>query len=569
MRFLVPALSLFISAVFATPAAASDTVKPFLIPRTSTTGWVIGNGLWNITIGDVYGRKLYYRGHDLVGDAVGHYSGYDGEANFAWTSASIYRETDEHVDIIFESKLVDLHWVITPNLPGAYQYIVNKALPNLGVLRTLFRLDNTTFTHGRTNIKDEELPSFADILSGTKAQDETFQRPDGTYITKYDWSTFIREIDFHGVYGNDFGSWYVRPGRDYLNGNQLKQELTVHRETKTGDAVKLNVVYGSHFQVSSQATFPVGKIWGPWLWYLNDGSKEDAAKRSTQEFAAWPYPWLNDTAYSSRGVVTGKLKLSYGKPASGASIFLGDNRSNLTTLDQGANCQHTATADSKGNFRIEAVRTGTYTLSAWGNGGSLSGVTTTFAQDDIAVKKGKNTALGNLTWKIHSERKQIFQIGALDHKALGFKNGGAPYTHGLAAQSPANLTYTVGKSKESDWYYASSNLGTWTVVFNISKSDITLNRTVVLTISLAGWSQSSNLDVSLNGNAVPSFVTANLKSDPALYRSGTTAGEWRLYEFEVAGGVLREGENRLAFKVTRSTLWRGFMWDSVVLEWSS
>tara|TARA_R110002060_G_scaffold13915_2_gene19639 strand:- start:56 stop:961 length:906 start_codon:yes stop_codon:yes gene_type:complete len=296
--------------------------------------------------------------------------------------------------------------------------------------------------------------------------------------------------------------------------------------------------------------------------------KKIAAKRSKKEFASWPYPWLNDTAYSSRGIVTGKLTLSNGKPASGASVFLGDNKSNLTTLDQSANYQYTATADSKGNFRIEAIRTGIYTLSAWGNGGSLSAVTTTFAQNDIVVKRGKKIALENLTWKIHSERKQIFQIGALDHKTLGFKNGGAPYTHGLAAQSPANLTYTIGTSTESDWYYASSHLGTWTIVFDVPKADLRLNRTAILTISLAGWSQSSNLDVSLNGNAVTSFVTANLKSDPAPYRSGTTAGEWRFYEFVVDGGWLKEGENRLDFQITRATLWRGFMWDSVILEWS-
>lgn len=145
---------------------------------------------------------------------------------------------------------------------------MNKALPKLGVLRTLYRLDNTTFTHGRTNIKDELLPPYSEILAATNVQDETWQRADGSYITKYDWSAFIRDIDFHGVYGEGFGSWYIRPGRDYFNGNHLKQELTVHRESKTGDAVELNVVHGSHFQITSEATFPVGKIWGPWLWYL-------------------------------------------------------------------------------------------------------------------------------------------------------------------------------------------------------------------------------------------------------------------------------------------------------------
>jgi rhamnogalacturonan endolyase len=158
--------------------------------------------------------------------------------------------------------------VILPDVAGAYQYIVNKELPVIGVLRTLFRLSNTTFTHGRTHVKDAPLPPLAEFLSAAKVQDETWKRPDGSYITKYDWSAFIRDMDFHGVYGRDFGSWFIRPGRDYFNGDQLKQELTVHRESRTGDAVMLNVMHGSHFQADSKANFPPGKIWGPWLWYL-------------------------------------------------------------------------------------------------------------------------------------------------------------------------------------------------------------------------------------------------------------------------------------------------------------
>jgi rhamnogalacturonan endolyase len=37
---------------------------------------VIGNDLWNITIGPIYGTKLYYQGRDCVGRAVGHYVSY-------------------------------------------------------------------------------------------------------------------------------------------------------------------------------------------------------------------------------------------------------------------------------------------------------------------------------------------------------------------------------------------------------------------------------------------------------------------------------------------------------------
>lgn len=75
MRVSFPWLSLLL----ATADAASNTTTslgPFLKPLESATGWIIGNAHWNITIGDVYGTQLFFKGRDLIGDAVGHYSGY-------------------------------------------------------------------------------------------------------------------------------------------------------------------------------------------------------------------------------------------------------------------------------------------------------------------------------------------------------------------------------------------------------------------------------------------------------------------------------------------------------------
>ena len=86
------------------------------------------------------------------------------------------------------------------------------------------------------------LPTLSEIATGTKVQDETWQLPNGTYITKYDWSSFLRKTsssdtsltDLHGVYGPGFGSWFITPGKDEFNGDQLKQELLLHRESATG-----------------------------------------------------------------------------------------------------------------------------------------------------------------------------------------------------------------------------------------------------------------------------------------------------------------------------------------------
>lgn len=48
---------------------------PFLKQLNGTT-WVIGNDHWNLTQNAKYGTKLYWKGKDLVGDAVGHYVSY-------------------------------------------------------------------------------------------------------------------------------------------------------------------------------------------------------------------------------------------------------------------------------------------------------------------------------------------------------------------------------------------------------------------------------------------------------------------------------------------------------------
>lgn len=151
------------------------------------------------------------------------------QSNLNWTSVQIVRRGHNFIDVQYTATSGDMfHWVIYDDLAGAYQYFVNKALPVLGEFRTLFRLDNTTFTSGHTPIKDEPLPPYAWYQNSTKVQDETWQLADGKYITKYDWAAFLRTVDYYGVYGEGFGSWYINPGKDEYNGNHLKQELMVY-----------------------------------------------------------------------------------------------------------------------------------------------------------------------------------------------------------------------------------------------------------------------------------------------------------------------------------------------------
>ncbi|PSR78975.1 polysaccharide lyase family 4, domain III-domain-containing protein [Coniella lustricola] len=570
---LVPSLGLA-SLLCSTASAAG----PFLT-QTGTQEWVFGNDLWNVSQGASYATKLYSTilpGEDLVGTAYGHYSDIDGATLVEYTNASIVASGDDWIDIAFESTDVDLHWVIFDDLQGAYHYMVNKATPSLEILRTLWRLNPDLFLNGRTNIKDDILPPFSLYANATEVQDETFELANGTVITKYDWSNFVRYRDYYGVYGPDVvGSWWIHPSTEYFTGSQLSQTLTVHRESSTGDSVQLNVFQDtSHFRVGAYVTPPVGKIWGPWLWYLNNGSKEDVEQRRAQELASWPYSWLNNTAYQTRGAITGTLTLSDGRPAAGASVFLGDTDTSIRPLVQGTNYYYTTQADASGAFSFPDVRTGAYGLYAWSDGGALADVYTNVTLTPVAVTAGETTALGELAWALPAGRTEIFRVGDFDKNASEFANGGLPYKFNVTSLSPANLTFVVGQSDvATDWYYASSALGTWTIQFEIDEAALAgysaNGSTALLSISLAGYSQSQAQNVDVNGVLLGTLDDDVLTSDPGLYRSSRISGEWRFIQYEIDPSDLVAGTNTIGFTITRFTEWRGFMWDSIFLEWQS
>ncbi|EFX06471.1 rhamnogalacturonate lyase [Grosmannia clavigera kw1407] len=525
---------------------------PFL-KQINESAWVFGNDLWNLTQGPVFANKLFYKSEDLVKSYLGHYSGWGksnsedvlwlvhngGVNNLRWLNASIVARGSDWADISFTSEQGDLHWVVFEDLAGAYQYFTNRALEAVQIWRTVWQLDPTIFLNGRTNIKDQALPDFSLYTNATKVQDETFLLADGTYLTKYDFADFVRDRDFHGVYGPDFGSWYIHPSYESWSSNQLSQGLTVHRESSVGSAVQLNVIQDtSHFRVTTLQQPASGKIFGPWLWYLNNGSVKDAKKRQEQEGFRFPYSWFNNSAYQSRGEVAGSLRLSDGRPASGASVFLGDTNTTTQPIVQGINYYYTTTTDESGYFRIPNVRTGRYELYAWSNGGVLYNVYTNVTCTDVTVAKDKLAELGNITWDVPKGRSTLFQIGDFDRKAYGFRNGGLPYQHGLSDKSPANLTYTVGRSNVSDWYYAQSANGTWTIEFDgggVSEGN------AILSVSLAGHSKGPSLVIDINGQRLDTLTPKKLANDAALYRSGRVSGEWRFLQYNITSDQLYSG----------------------------
>jgi rhamnogalacturonan endolyase len=517
-----------------------------------------------------YGYSIKDGESELVGSAVGAYVDTGGKQTFNFTKPQIEQSNDDLIDVKYSAVEGDVHYVFQSGLRGFYSYVVTRDFPTAGEFRSLLRLNPDIFTWGRNNEVDAPLPLIEDIENGYKVQDETFQRSNGSFITKYDFSAFVRDLDFHGVHGDGHGAWLISPSKDYYVGDQLKQELMIHRESATNDAVLLNMVHGTHLCAEFSEEIPQGKIWGPWLFYFNDGDLDDVSKRVKEEDKKWPYKWLKDEKYHDRGNVKGQILLEDGTPASGAAVFLGEPG---RTVSQGAHYQYTGYADEEGNFEFKNVRREKeYALQAWASNKSdkLRNVSTVFEKNNITIEK--NTNLGKLKWELPKDRSPVWQIGAFDRLSDGFKNSDKPRVHGLSDESPAYLYYSIGVNEEKDWYYAQSAEGNWTVLFDVDTTD----KDAVISASFAGYTAIARDDV--NSGAVPVTLSLHMNGQPignisddkaadsALYRSANRAGGYYYNELTVPSDTLLEGTNRLDLVLINGARWKGIIWDAIKLE---
>ncbi len=417
-------------------------------------------------------------------------------------------------------------------------------------------------------------PTLSQILASKVLQDSTFQLADGTVYTKYDASTYVDEDKLHGVYNSSQGIWMISPSHEYVNGGPMKQDLTVHVEGSTGDAVLLNMLVSGHFGTPG-VSIPSGKIYGPWLVYFNNGSIADAQFQVYKEHAAWPYSWLSNPNYPlARTSVFGKLHLADGRPASGAIVTLAQPGSDIYT--QGSGYIYSTKADFFGDFLLPNVRPGSYSLYAWANGGLIGDVTDQYEHDNVNVS-GWLANLGTLTWSPPEYKNFLWQIGTADRKAAEFKLGNVPHQYGLFNQVPTNLTYTIDRSTPwnnwfyshtsdhstpgNDWYYAQTAVGTWTINFNLSQA---CTGTAHLTVALAGMSRMPTVQVGVNGTTMaPLPVIVN---DAAIYRSANQSGTYHLVLITFPASLLKAGSNSITFQATDVISGAGAMYDTIKLE---
>ena len=479
-------------------------------------------------------------------------------------------------------------YVVRRGVAGVYHYVQANCKADgsdYSELRMGFRGDASLFNYAYVNDDlQDALPTPADIASATEVTDATYRLADGSIYTKYDYAAFQKDDYVHGMMGDHVGLWMITPSVEWLNGGPMRQDLTVHATNTT--PIALRHFHGNHFGgVSVYMNNGQSKYYGPHLIYANYSNASsvatahsemvaDAKQRAAVEQSAWPYNWLRDESIKKRGTVIGQITLS----AEDAAYFKTTKLQVILAqpgskpMLQGTGYQFWTETDASGNFTINNVREGSYSLYAYALNGAATGY---YEKADVAVTANATTSVGTLTWtpdKYGDNSKILWKIGEADHLSMG-KLSGEKRQYGLWNDVPEEVNYTVGSSNlATDWYYAHAHNGNWYIKYQLD--DIPTNP-LRLTVATAG---AANASMKVRSNENRSTYGIGLgnqanevfrpKHDGSVTRSATLAGRDSVAVFYIPVSTLKKGENYLNLN-----LWGisengagGIMYDMIKLE---
>ena len=451
------------------------------------------------------------------------------------------------------------HILLLRGESGLYGYVIcrNPKHARLGgEMRSMYRLDRDIFDWAYVSERTGQQPRYADLVKLPSVQDETWKMPDGSIYQKYDYSGYLAENPMWGHYGHGFGVWFVPVSTEYYAGGPLRQDLLVHQ-----DALILNYFQGAHYGGGGPGAFTGDqKLFGPWFTYVNSGEPAamiaDAKKKAQTEQARWPYRWMDEPLYPlKRTRVTGQVKVTGGGSAAGAMVVLA--KPGVEIYKQAGDFIFYAKADSAGRFTLPHVRPGTYAFYVYATQGPITGQ---MELDNVEIR-GASQHLGQVLWSPTNYATLLWQIGQADRMSGEFKFGDQLRNIKWIGMVPADLTFTIGKSRErDDWYFAQGKPGNWDVNFTLDRAPA---GTAHLTIAIAGVSQNPRLTVSVNGNDIKSLSYGN---DAATYRAALRGARYQLEDISLSRGPAAQGANTVRFGMTAVGSNGGIMYDTIKLE---
>jgi len=139
-----------------------------------------------------------------------------------------------------------------------------------------------------------------------------------------------------------------------------------------------------------------------------------------------------------------------------------------------------------------------------------------------------------------------------------------PREYEKPAMIPGDLTFTMGESWEpTDWYYAQTNPGTWTIRFWLDRA---YPGTAYLTVATS-MQQRGAPTVGVNGNTAAITGTLPDNNDSTIARQADRSGYPRTAVLTFPASLLISGNNEIALTHGSATAaGTGLGWDTFVLE---
>lgn len=559
-------------AVALTAAAAQDDVK---LTKSGMSA-AMDNGLVKVAIGtDARIKNMTYKGGSNLMGSNGIYFDYTADKNRALSPSKmeVVRNTPEMCEVLYTNTDGDLRFqqgfIMRKGESGLYVYVIANGTPTsssikLKETRVCVRLASTFLNGYVDDSMNGKIPSNSAMATAEKSentiQDATYRLADGSIYTKYNWANYCERDSVHGLMNTNTGVWNIPCSYEWMNGGPLKQELTVHATSKS--PITIQMLQGEHLGAEAQY-YQDGerKIYGPFFIYVNSGTQEemiaDAKAQAHAKRQEWPFEWFENELYPlDRSTVTGRLNITTGQPQDSIRLILAEPGTDPYL--QGKGYIYWGDTDKDGSFTIRNVRKGSYTLYGY----AMKGEITDELQVADIVIDGETTDLGTVKWAPATYEHKLWQIGENNRMSDGFCMSDAARAYGLWEEVPATLNYIIGESNPAtDWYYAQTKNGTWTVTFDL---DETYSGKAYLTASAAGATNKPKVAVAINGGNSKTWSFGT--NDAAIYRSAVLGGRHWLQTHSFPASALKKGRNTITFTMSGISKNGGVMWDCIKLE---
>ena len=539
----------------------------------------MSDGTWSITINSA-GRvsSLQRKGTEYLA-SNGIYFDYttaNGNSGLNPSKVTVVKKTADHCEVLYSATsgntIFEQGYIMRKGVPGLYTYVIatgtaSSANEPVKEARVCSRLSDTMLNGYVDWRMNGRIPTNVEMAVAEKdentIQDATYRLADGSIYTKYNWANYIERDTLHGLCGmsnNYYGLYNIPVSYEWLNGGCERQELTVHATSKS--PITIQMLQGEHFGGEAMVLREgEKKLYGPFL-ICTTYSKNPVASARNQalkEAAEWPYQWFENDLYPrERVTVRGHLNVTTGQRNDSVRIVLAQEKGK-DPIEMMHGYQFWTLTDANGDFEIPNVRPDTYNLFAYAKTGE---VTDMLEQDDITVVAGEND-LGTVTWTPKKYTEMLWMIGQNDRRSSEFRLSDTIRQYGLWELVPQTLTYTIGESNEkTDWYYAQTKDGNWTVKFNVDKRPA---GRVYLTASIAGCaSEKATITVKLNGTVRDTWKPGY--KDASVYRSAVNSGRHYVFTTDFISTALKEGTNLLTFQISGTGGKNGILYDCIKLE---